>query len=118
MPLPGLESLRFESDSGGPGRGAAISIELDHHRMDLLEMASADLAKALTYFPNVEDVDDGFAPGKQQIDFRVRPEARSQGLTSQAVARQVRHAFYGAEALRQQRGRSKKTRSGFADFRP
>jgi len=104
--LPGLESLRFESDSGGPGRGAAISIELNHQRMDLLEMASADLAKALTYFPNVEDVDDGFAPGKQQIDFQVRPEARSQGLTSQAVARQVRHAFYGAEALRQQRGRN------------
>jgi multidrug efflux pump subunit AcrB len=74
--------------------------------MDLLEMASADLAKALTYFPNVDDVDDGFAPGKQQIDFQVRPEARSQGLTSQAVARQVRHAFYGAEALRQQRGRN------------
>ena len=104
--LPGLESLRFESDSGGPGRGAAISIELNHQRMDLLEMASADLAKALAYFPNVEDVDDGFAQGKQQIDFQVRPEARSLGLTSQAVARQVRHAFYGAEALRQQRGRN------------
>jgi multidrug efflux pump subunit AcrB len=104
--LPGLESLRFESDSGGPGRGAAISIELNHQSIDLLEMASADLAKALAYFPNVEDVDDGFAQGKQQIDFQVLPEARSLGLTSLAVARQVRHAFYGAEALRQQRGRN------------
>jgi multidrug efflux pump subunit AcrB len=103
--LPGLESLRFESDAGGPGGGAAISIELNHQRMDLLEMASAELARALTYYPNVEDVDDGFAPGKQQIDFQLRPEARSLGLTSTEVARQVRHAFYGAEALRQQRGR-------------
>ena len=43
---------------------------------------------------------------KQQIDFRIRPEGRSLGLHAQDVAKQVRHAYYGAEALRQQRGRS------------
>jgi len=104
--LPGLESLRFESDAGGPGRGSAISIELSHQRMDLLEQASGELAEALVYYPSVEDVDDGFAPGKQQIDFQLRPDARSLGLTSRDVAQQMRHSFYGAEALRQQRGRN------------
>ena len=104
--LPGLESLRFESDAGGPGRGSAISIELSHQRMDLLELASGELAEALAYYPNVEDVDDGFSPGKQQIDFQLRPDARSLGLTSREVAQQMRHAFYGAEVLRQQRGRN------------
>ena len=104
--LSGLESLRFESDAGGPGRGSAISIELSHQRIDLLEQASSELADALRYYPGVQDVDDGFAPGKQQIDFKLRPEARSLGLTSREIAQQMRYAFYGAEVLRQQRGRN------------
>ena len=104
--LSGLEFLKFESDAGGPGRGAAISVELSHRRIDVLEKASAELAAALGFFPNVTDIDDGFSPGKQQIDFQIKPEGRSLGLRSREVARQVRHAFYGAEALRQQRGRN------------
>ncbi|MGD9082361.1 MAG: efflux RND transporter permease subunit, partial [Desulfobacterales bacterium] len=42
----------------------------------------------------------------QQVDFQIKPEARSLGLRSKEVARQIRHAYYGAEALRQQRGRN------------
>ncbi|MGD8987696.1 MAG: efflux RND transporter permease subunit [Syntrophobacterales bacterium] len=104
--IPGLESVKFESDAGGPGRGAALSVELSHRDVRVLEKASSDLAEALAFYPEVEDIDDGFSPGKQQLDFRITPEGRSLGLTSQEVARQVRHAYYGAEALRQQRGRN------------
>ena len=104
--LPGLEFLKFESDAGGPGSGAAISVELSHRRIDILEKASAELAEAMGFFPNVKDIDDGFAPGKQQIDFQIKPEGRSLGLRSREVARQIRHAYYGAEVLRQQRGRN------------
>jgi len=104
--LAGLEFLKFESDAGGPGRGAAITVELSHRRINVLEQASEELAEALGFFPNVADIDDGYSPGKQQIDFQIKPEARSLGLRSQEVARQVRHAYYGAEVLRQQRGRN------------
>ena len=104
--IPGLESILFESDAGGPGRGAAITVELSHKDIGLLEKAAADVADALGFYPIVKDIDDGFAPGKQQIDFQIKPEARSLGLRSKEVARQVRHAYYGAEALRQQRGRN------------
>ena len=104
--IPGLESILFESDAGGPGRGPAISVELSHKNIDLLEKAAADVAQALGFYPIVKDIDDGFAPGKQQIDFQIKPEARSIGLRSKEVARQIRHAYYGAEALRQQRGRN------------
>jgi len=104
--IPGLESIKFESDAGGPGRGAAISVELSHRDVRVLERASAELAQAMAFYPEAEDIDDGFSPGKQQLDFRITPEGRSLGLTSQEVARQVRHAYYGAEALRQQRGRN------------
>ena len=104
--IPGLESILFESDAGGPGRGPVLSVELSHKDLNLLEKAAADVADALGYYPIVKDIDDGFAPGKQQIDFQIKPEARSLGLRSKEVARQVRHAYYGAEVLRQQRGRN------------
>jgi multidrug efflux pump subunit AcrB len=71
-----------------------------------LDKASAEVAEALGYYPVATDIDDGFSPGKRQIDFKIRPEAQSLGLRSQDVAQQMRHAYYGAEALRQQRGRN------------
>jgi len=105
-PLPEVDSLRFESDLGGPGRGAALTVELSHNDIDLLDNASEALATKLAELPLVTDIKDGFSPGKQQFDVTLLPEGRSLGLTAQDVARQVRNAFYGAEALRQQRGRN------------
>jgi multidrug efflux pump subunit AcrB len=107
--ITGLESLKFESDAGGPGRGAAIAVELSHRNVETLAQASADVAETLRFFPTVTDIDDGYSPGKQQIDFKIRPEARSLGLRAQEVARQLRYAYYGTEALRQQRGRNEVT---------
>jgi multidrug efflux pump subunit AcrB len=104
--VSGVESLRFESDAGGPGHGAAMTVELSHRRIDILERASAELAAALALYPNTMDIDDGFSPGKRQIDFKVKPEAESLGLQSRDIARQLRSAYYGAEVLRQQRGRN------------
>jgi multidrug efflux pump subunit AcrB len=103
--VPGMESLSFQSDFGGPGSGAALTIELSHRNVDTLEQASADLAEALTVFPNAKDIDDGYSPGKKQFDFTILPAGQSLGFSAMDVARGVRHAFYGAEALRQQRGR-------------
>ena len=40
------------------------------------------------------------------MDFRIQIEGQAVGLTASSVARQVRSSFYGAQALRQQRGRN------------
>ncbi len=104
--IPGLESIRFESDAVGPSRGKSLTVELSHRHIDTLDRASSGLAETLATFPNVKDIDDGYTPGKEQLNFRLKPEGHSLGLTVWEVARQVRDAFYGAEALRQQRGRS------------
>ncbi|MEJ5237271.1 MAG: efflux RND transporter permease subunit, partial [Limisphaera sp.] len=104
--IVGVQALQFYADRGGPGGGAALTIELSHRNIEVLDRASAALAARLEEFPNVRDVDDGYTPGKPQYDFVLKPEGRQLGLTSQEVARQIRHAFYGAEALRQQRGRN------------
>ena len=101
-----LESLRFEADRGGPGSGAAITVELSHRDIDVLDKASKKLAEWLNDFPNVKDIDDGHPRGKEQLNFRIKPEGQSLGLTGAEIARQVRNSFYGAEALRQQRGRN------------
>ena len=105
--IMGVEVLRFVADAGGPGgRGRPITVELTHRSMEVLEQASTELAAELEDYTGVTDVDDGFRPGKQQLDFTVLPEGKSLGMTARDVARQVRHAFYGAEVLRQQRGRN------------
>ncbi|MEE8592911.1 MAG: efflux RND transporter permease subunit, partial [Candidatus Bipolaricaulota bacterium] len=105
--VAGVEYLKFASDVGGPGgRGRAIQVELSHRNIDVLERASAELAKIISMYPRVKDVDDGFQPGKQQLDFAIKPEGKSLGLSARDVAGQVRNSFYGAEVLRQQRGRN------------
>ena len=104
--IPGVQSLQFSAQRGGPGGGPSLTVELSHRDIEVLDRASAALAERLEEFPNVTDVDDGYSPGKQQFDFQLKPEGRSLGLTSQDVARQIRDSFYGAEALRQQRGRN------------
>jgi len=107
--IAGVESLRFESDRGGPGRGPGLTVELSHRDTAVLDRAAADLAGVLQEFPQVRDVDDGVAAGKPQLDFRLTPEGRALGLTSSDVARQLRAAFHGIEALKQQRGRNEVT---------
>ncbi|MCD4690102.1 efflux RND transporter permease subunit [bacterium] len=104
--IPGLEMLRFEADRGGPGAGAALTVELSHRDVETLDRASSDLADRLAEFTYMRDIDDGHSPGKEQIDFRIRPEGHALGLTASSIGRQVRSSFYGAQALRQQRGRN------------
>jgi len=105
--VPGVEHMTFAADVGGPGgRGRPVAIELSHRDIGVLASASNELAADLGTYPKVKDVNDGFQPGKQQLDFTVRPEGKRLGLSAREVARQVRNAYYGAEALRQQRGRN------------
>ncbi len=105
--ISGLKNMRFRDDAGGPGsRGDALTVDLSHRDMAVLEQASKEVALRLSEYPMVRDIDDGFTPGKPQIDFSITPEGRSLGLTSREIARQVRNSYYGSEAIRQQRGRN------------
>ncbi len=105
--VSGVEYLKFAADAGGPGsRGRAVDVQLSHRDMGVLERASKDLAMVMATYPRVKDVDDGFQPGKPQLDFTVTDDGKSLGITAEDIARQVRNSFYGAEAVRQQRGRN------------
>jgi multidrug efflux pump subunit AcrB len=102
--IAGLESLFFDY-LVGPGGSAAINVELTHPDPDTLERAASDAAAVIGEYEGVTDIDDGFARGKLQFDFTMRSEGTSLGLTARELGSQVRHSFYGAESLRQQRGR-------------
>jgi len=107
--IAGLKSVRYESDRGGPGHGAGISVELSHRNLDVLDLASTMLAEKLLQFPAINDVDNGYTPGKIQFDFKVNEHGKSLGLNTNEVGRQVRSAFQGFIALRQQRGSNEVT---------
>jgi len=55
-------------------------------------------------FSNTRDVTDNYNKGKMQYDFKLLPQGRNLGLTSDEVGRQVRDGFFGALAMRQLRG--------------
>jgi multidrug efflux pump subunit AcrB len=104
--LPGVRFIRYSSDSGGPGGGPALEIELRHENIEALENAARALAAELGNYPLVQDVNDGVEEGKTQFDFTLKPEAISLGLSANDIGMQVRAAFEGTEVLRQQRGRN------------
>jgi multidrug efflux pump subunit AcrB len=107
--VPGIESITFQADRGGPGSGTSLTLELSHRDIDTLRAASKALARELANFPTTRDIDDGSARGKQQFDFTMLPLGEMMGLKARDVALQVRHAFYGAQALKLQRGRNEVT---------
>jgi len=102
--LPGVEALELEY-SAGPPTGRAVAIELSHVDRARLEQAARDLAADLSRYAGVVEVDDGLERGKPQIDLELLPAARALGVEEAVLGEQVRAAFFGAEALRQQRGR-------------
>lgn len=102
--LPGLDALYFEWEEG-PSSGSGLTIELSHPDPLSLEAAAEELASTLAQFDGVTDVRDGFASGNPTFDVELLPGGRALGLTADSVTRQIRHAFFGAEALRLQRGR-------------
>ncbi|MCW8127341.1 efflux RND transporter permease subunit [Microbulbifer halophilus] len=103
--VPGALSSSFAADRGGPGSGKALTVELRHTDTDVLEEAAQRLAKELEEFPNVSDIDAGISLGKQQLDLTLTETAESLGLSAEEIGRQLRSSLYGAEAVRQQRGR-------------
>ena len=99
--IPDVDSVTYQSELFSAGNPVEVHLSLDDHTQ---LMAVADELKAeLRDYPGVFDVSDSFLPGKKEMQLKLKPAARSLGLTLNDLARQVRNAFYGAEVLRLQR---------------
>ncbi len=99
--IPDAEVLTFQSAMFSAGNPVEVHLSLDDH--DQLVAAADELKGELRGYPGVFDISDSFLPGKKEMQLKLKSAARSLGLTLDDMARQVRHAFYGAEALRLQR---------------
>jgi multidrug efflux pump subunit AcrB len=101
--VPGVDTLTFSSNI--VHFGANIDIQIAHDDSAVLVSASKRIKKVLAGYPGVGDIADNYTQGKRELTLKLTPDARALGVTEQGLARQVRSAFFGAEALRFQRGR-------------
>jgi multidrug efflux pump subunit AcrB len=102
--VPGIESLTFKSSLMSMGED--LSIQVGHQDFNALIEISDKLKQAIGKYGGTEDITDSYALGKRELKLTLKPEARTLGITEASLGSQVRGAFYGAEALRIQRGRN------------
>jgi multidrug efflux pump subunit AcrB len=102
--IPGAEAVSFSARL--MDLGEAVDVQLAHDDFGVLDAAAERIKEQLRGYRGLTDVTDSYEEGKRELKLTLRPEARALGITQQALASQVRSAFYGAEALRILRGRN------------
>jgi multidrug efflux pump subunit AcrB len=102
--VPGTDSVTFASSL--VHFGDDVDIQIAHEDFGVLSNAVERIKTALADYPGVSDIDDTHARGKRELKLKLKPEARTLGITEADLGRQIRSAFYGSEALRLQRGRN------------
>ena len=102
-PLAGAGRLTFTAELIDLGR--PVEAVLSHPDPERLAVIGAAVVKRLLEMQGVFDVRSDHVAGIGEIQIELRPEARALGLTLDSLARQVRAASFGEEALRVQRGR-------------
>ena len=80
--------------------GKPISLILTSSSISDLNTVSTELKNLLRKYPGVYDIGDTFDSARDEIILKLKPAAENLGITLSDVARQVRYAFYGAEAQR------------------
>lgn len=100
--IPGARKLNFLSSAAGPV-GLPVDIRLTGRNFRDLKSASMEIQEELKQFEGLLDIRDTYAEGKRELKVTLKDNARSLGLTSADLGRQIRYAFYGAEAQRVQR---------------
>nr|VFK62599.1 MAG: Multidrug efflux pump subunit AcrB [Candidatus Kentron sp. UNK]VFK70525.1 MAG: Multidrug efflux pump subunit AcrB [Candidatus Kentron sp. UNK] len=102
-PIPGAREITFRAEIGRSGD--PIDIQLTGDSFEALMAAAEEIKARLTEYSGVFDIKDSFDTAREEIKLHLRPEAELLGLSVADLGKQVRHAFFGAEAQRIQRGR-------------
>jgi multidrug efflux pump subunit AcrB len=95
----GLEALTFTGETNVTG-GEPIQMELFHPDEAVAREAALKLGERMQSVAGLTAIDDGLRAGKPELKIKLKDNAVQMGLTAGDIARQVRHRFYGAEALR------------------
>ena len=103
MSLPYVRGLTFSGEIFTLGN--PVEAVLSHPDPERLARVADSVVEGLRGVGGVYDIRSDHAPGIPEVQLALRPEARTLGLTLQELAGQARAAFFGAEAVRVQRGR-------------
>ncbi len=101
--IAGTKALRF-AGTRHMGGGPPVALKLQGRNYQRTEAAAAELIAYLKTIEGLYEVEMSANAGPEEINLRIKPEAEALGVTLVDLARQVREAFYGAEAQRIQRG--------------
>jgi multidrug efflux pump subunit AcrB len=101
--VPEAKSIRMDFTIRDPGK--PIKLVLASRSTEELVGVVPDVRRALASYPGVFDISDSFDSARDEVVLELKPAAETLGITLAQVARQVRQAFYGAEAQRIPRGR-------------
>jgi len=101
--IPGADELTFQKDLFSAGD--PINVQLSSQNLDDLVSMSNDLKERLRLYPGVYDIKDSFQYGKEELQLKIKEEAKYLGITMAEIGMQIRQAFYGLEVQSFQRGR-------------
>lgn len=102
--IPGAEKLSIRAEIGGSS--APIDIELSGSNVQKMGELVPLIRQKLKEYPPLFDIQDNFSGGKEEYIIDLKPEGYALGLNLAQVANQVRHALFGIESQRIQRGRN------------
>ncbi len=85
--------------------GSPVSFSILGKNIKELKNARDFLITKLKNIPELKNVVDNNALGKQEVRLKLKPKAYFLGLNEMYIAQQVRQAFYGGQAQRLQEGR-------------
>jgi len=101
--IPGAESLTFKAEIGRVSD--PIDVQFAGNDFSILTEVAEKLKAQLQRYPNIFDIEDSFSDGKEELQVELKEEAHALGFTRSQVLNQIRHAFYGFQVQRIQRGR-------------
>jgi multidrug efflux pump subunit AcrB len=100
--IPGAKVLSISN--ADQNAGPAISFKLSGKSDSQLNAVAKEIANSLSHFKGIYDVRNGANAEKDEIVLEIKHSAEVLGISSASMGRQLRDAFYGAEAQRVQRG--------------
>lgn len=101
--IAGAESLTFKAEIGRVSD--PIDVQFTGNDFTILAEVAEKLKAQLRHYPAVFDIEDSFSDGKEELQVELKEEAHALGFTRSQVLNQIRHAFYGFQVQRIQRGR-------------
>jgi multidrug efflux pump subunit AcrB len=101
--IVGVQSLDFSASNSGPP-GAAVEVCIKGENLDNMMAAADQMIEKLKAIDGVSQVYSDNSPGKNELTLRLKKEAEYLGFDVSDLSSQIYSAYYGAKALKIQRG--------------